>query len=158
MRYSFDHYDSHGYLKAPLMLWLGWFFLARAWVVFAVAGVSRESGSRILQWVYPDNHTLYLGLLIGIPSVGLMWMMGLRKPDRHWVDKITQKGRAATLALIAVQLLQTLYHVYLEHGQFHWANALTLLLLLWFGIYLLNSKWVKDCFSVPKLPNQGENH
>ncbi|MEJ3673301.1 DUF2919 domain-containing protein [Vibrio vulnificus] len=152
MRYSIDHYDNQGYLKAPLLLWFGWFFLARAWVVFAGAGASRESGDKILQIVYPDNHTLYLGLLIGIPSVLLMWIMGLRKPGRQWIDKLTNYGRGFTLCLVLGQIVQTAYHVYLEHGEFSWTNGLTLLILLWFGIYLFNSQWVKDCFHVPNLP------
>ncbi|WP_154218762.1 DUF2919 family protein, partial [Vibrio parahaemolyticus] len=41
MRYSFDQYDAHGFLKAPILVWLGWMFLARSWVVFAMAGGSR---------------------------------------------------------------------------------------------------------------------
>lgn len=158
LRYSIDHYDTQGYLKAPLLLWFGWFFLARAWVVFAGAGASRESGAKILQIVYPDNHTLYLGLMVGVPSVLLMWIMGLRKPGRGWIDRITTYGRGITLVLVFGQLAQTLYHVYLEHGEFNWANALTLLILLWFGIYVLNSQWVRDCFLVPNLPHDDNEH
>ena len=152
MRYSIDHYDSQGYLKAPLLLWLGWLFLARSWVVFAGAGASRESGTKILQVVYPETHTLYIGLIIGIPSVLLMWVMGLRKPGRRWIDRLTTYGRGVTLFLVVGQLLQTFYHVYLERGAFNWANGLTLVILLWFGIYVFNSQWVKDCFHVPNLP------
>ena len=107
MRYSFDQYDAHGFLKAPIMLWLGWMFLARSWVVFAMAGVSRDNGSKILSIVYPDSNTLYLGLSMGIPSLLLMWLMGLRHSDRGWVNQITQHGRAMTLILCGIQLVQT---------------------------------------------------
>ncbi|EKO3593173.1 DUF2919 family protein, partial [Vibrio metschnikovii] len=65
MRYPIEHYDRYGYLNASLWLWLGWLFLARAWVVFVVAGVSREHGSTILSFVYPDHDMLYLGLMTG---------------------------------------------------------------------------------------------
>ena len=34
VRYSLEQYDKHGFLKAPLWLWLGWLFLAKAWVIF----------------------------------------------------------------------------------------------------------------------------
>ncbi|EDP59144.1 DUF2919 domain-containing protein [Vibrio sp. AND4] len=151
MRYSFDQYDAHGFLRAPMMLWLGWLFLARSWVVFAMAGVSRDSGSKILAIVYPDSNTLYLGLSMGIPSLLLMWLVGLRHPDRGWVNQITQYGRAMTLILCGIQLVQTMYHVYLEHGVFNWANALTITLLTWFMIYLFNGRWAKDCFNVPQV-------
>ncbi|MCV5389142.1 DUF2919 domain-containing protein, partial [Escherichia coli] len=90
-----------------------------------MAGVSRESGSKLLSIVYPDSSTLYLGLSIGIPSLFLMWLMGLRHPDRVWVNQITRYGREMTLILCGIQLAQTMYHVYLEHGVFNWANALT---------------------------------
>ncbi len=116
-----------------------------------MAGVSRESGSKLLSMVYPDSSTLYLGLSIGIPSLLLMWLMGLRHPDRGWVNQITRYGREMTLILCGIQLAQTMYHVYLEHGVFNWANALTITLLTWFMIYLLNGRWVKDCFNVPQL-------
>ncbi len=124
-------------------------FLARSWVVFAMAGVSRESGSKLLAIVYPDSETLYLGLLMGIPSLLLIWLMGLRQPERKWVNKIMNYGRELTLILCGIQLMQTMYHVYLEHGVFNWANALTITLLSWFVIYLLNGRWVRDCFNVP---------
>jgi hypothetical protein len=150
VRYAFDQYDAHGFLKAPILVWLGWMFLARSWVVFAMAGVSRESGSKLLSIVYPDSSTLYLGLLMGIPSLLFMWLMGLRQPDRRRVNKIMCYGREMTLVLCGIQLTQTMYHVYLERGVFNWANALTITLLTWFIIYLVNGRWVKDCFNVPQ--------
>ncbi|MFW8631161.1 DUF2919 domain-containing protein [Vibrio natriegens] len=156
MRYAFDQYDTHGFLKAPIFVWLGWMFLARSWVVFAMAGVSRESGSKLLSIVYPDSSTLYLGLLAGVPSLLLMWLMGLRQPDRKWVNKVMSYGREVTLILCSIQLAQTMYHVYLEHGVFNWANALTITLITWFMIYLLNGRWVKDCFNVPQFEHNKE--
>ncbi|ELP50740.1 membrane protein [Vibrio cholerae 4260B] len=47
--------------------------------------------------------------------------------------------------------MQTAFHVYLQQGAFHWANALTLLLLLWFGIYLVQSRHVRDSLKAPAL-------
>ncbi|ARO99220.1 Inner membrane protein YfeZ [Vibrio alginolyticus] len=158
VRYSLDQYDAHGFLKAPIILWVGWMFLVRSWVVFAMAGVSRDSGSKLLAIVYPDSSTLYLGLAMGIPSLLLMWLMGLRHPDRGWVNRITRYGREITLILCGIQLAQTMYHVYLEHGVFNWANALTITLLAWFMIYLLNGRWVKDCFHVPQLAHDEQQH
>lgn len=133
-------------------------FLARSWVVFAMAGVSRESGSKLLSIVYPDSSTLYLGLLAGVPSLLLMWLMGLRQPERSRVNKVMSYGREVTLILCSIQLAQTMYHVYLERGVFNWANALTITLITWFMIYLLNGRWVKDCFNVPHFEhNEGQS-
>jgi len=149
VRYSFEQYDKHGFLKAPLLLWLGWAFLAKAWVVFIVAGASRESGSKILEIVYPDHSMLYLGLAMGVPSIALMWLISLRNPDRAWLNRIVAWGKPVTILTAAGQLAQTLYHIYLQNGVFSWTNGLTSVALLWFTLYLVNSKSVADCFYNP---------
>ncbi|MBF4335513.1 DUF2919 domain-containing protein [Vibrio anguillarum] len=149
MRYALERYDQNGFLKAPKLIWLGWLFLAKAWVVFVVAGASRDNGTTILTIVYPDHSMLYLGLIIGLPSIILMWLISLRAPERSWLNRIVSMGKPLTLLMVILQFMQTLYHIYLEHGVFNWANASTLLVLLWFGLYLLKSKSVRDCFSIP---------
>lgn len=149
MRYSFEQYDKHGFLKSPKWLWLGWLFMAKAWVVFVVAGASRESGSKILNIVYPDHSMLYLGLVMGIPSIILMWLVSLRSPDRRWVNRVVGWGKVITLLTVISQFGQSLYHVYLEHGAFSWANGSTMVVLLWFVIYVLKSQSVSDSLRAP---------
>lgn len=146
MRYALEQYDKHGFLKAPKLVWLGWLFLAKAWVVFVVAGASRESGSKILSIVYPDHNMLYLGLAMGVPSILLMWMVGLRSPEREWINKIVAYGKSITLITALAQLSQTFYHVYLAHGAFSWTNGAVMLLLLWLIIYFTKSRSVRDSF------------
>ncbi|MGY3570385.1 DUF2919 domain-containing protein [Vibrio paucivorans] len=149
MRYAIEQYDKHGFLKAPKWLWLGWIFLAKAWVVFVVAGASRDSGSKILSIVYPDHTMLYLGLAMGLPSMVLMWLFSLRNPDRAWLNRVVSWGGGITLATSIAQLIQTLYHVYLDNGAFSWANGATMLLLMWFVLYLTKSRSVSDCLQTP---------
>ncbi|WP_162046875.1 DUF2919 domain-containing protein [Vibrio taketomensis] len=145
MRYAIEAYDKHGFLHAPKWLWLGWLLLAKAWVVFVVAGVSRDSGSTILAYVYPDHDMLYLGLAMGLPSIALMWLISLRTPERHWVNRIVSWGKPITLVMAVSQLLQSIYHVYLQAGLFSWTNGVIMVALLWFSIYVYQSKTVKDC-------------
>ncbi len=125
--------------------------MAKAWVVFVVAGASRESGSKILTIVYPDHSMLYLGLVMGLPSIALMWLISLRSPERKWVNWIVSWGKPVTLLTVASQFSQSLYHVYLEHGAFSWVNGMTLVALLWFGIYVLQSRSVRDSLKTPAL-------
>ncbi len=125
--------------------------MAKAWVVFVVAGASRESGSKILTIVYPDHSMLYLGLAMGLPSIALMWLISLRSPERKWVNWIVSWGKPVTLLTVASQFSQSLYHVYLEHGAFSWVNGMTLVVLLWFGIYVLQSRSVRDSLKTPAL-------
>lgn len=151
MRYAIEQYDKHGFLKAPKLLWFSWLFLAKAWIVFVVAGASRESGSKILSIVYPDHTMLYLGLAMGVPSIALMWLVNLRSPERHWVNRIVAWGRSITLVTATLQLSQTMYHVYLVHGAFSWTNGAVMLLLLWLIIYIARSRSVRDSFHNPPM-------
>ncbi len=144
VRYSLEQYDKHGFLKAPLWLWLGWLFLAKAWVIFILAGASRENGAQILDIIYPDHALFYLDLGMGLPSLALMWAIGLRSPDRGWVSKTLSVAKPITLLIIAGQFSQTVYHVYLEHGVFQWSSAITLVILLWFMLYTYNSRHVRE--------------
>ncbi|EGU48235.1 hypothetical protein VII00023_21012 [Vibrio ichthyoenteri ATCC 700023] len=153
MRYAIDAYDKNGFLNAPRLLWLGWMLLAKAWVVFVVAGASRDSGSEILTYVYPDHDMLYLGLMMGVPSIALMWLVSLRTPERGWVSRLVSWGKPITLITAVSQLAQSVYHVYLQAGAFSWTNGLIMLLLLWFCIYVYQSKTVRDCFMIPATNN-----
>ena len=150
MRYGIEQYDQHGFLKAPIWLWLGCAFLIRAWVVFVVAGASRQEGSQILQYVYPNHTMLYLGLMMGLPVVLGMWLLGLRTSESHRINYLVSFFRGTSLIVVGLQLLHTVYLIRLEHWQFSWANAITLVLLVWFAIYLVNSRDVKDCLSAPQ--------
>ncbi|WP_260259541.1 DUF2919 domain-containing protein [Vibrio intestinalis] len=147
MRYAIEAYDKNGFLQAPKWLWLGWLLLARAWIVFIAVGVTRTSGDKILNYVYPDYHMLYLGLAMGVPSILFMWLIGLRSPERRWaVNLVKWLAKPLTLAVTIIQLGQSLYHVYLQAGAFSWVNGMIMLALLWFSIYLYRSKTVSDCF------------
>lgn len=146
MQYPIEHYDHYGYLKPSLWLWFGWLFLARAWLIFIIAGVSREQGEVILTFIYPDRHQLYWGLVVGLPSIVLMWLVHLRQEQRHSLLAFFQLGYVITLLTVMTQLIHTLHSVYLEHGAFNWLNAFTLVILLWLGWYLLRSRRVRACF------------
>lgn len=154
LRYSIEQYDKHGFLHAPVLLWLGWLFLAKAWLVLILAGVSRQSGSDILAFAYPDHSMLYLALLTGTPSLAMMWLISWRSPQRHWVNRIVSWGKWVTLGLIGLQFAQTVYHVYLQHGVFRWSNALTLLVLMWLALYIARSRRIQDCLCIPPAANR----
>ena len=149
MRYPIESYDKHGYLKAPVWLWLGWLFLAKAWVVFVVAGVSRESGAKLLEIIYPDHTTLYIGLVAGIPVMLFSWLIGLRSPERVLICRVIEYGKPVSVVTILGQLALVGYQIYLSRGAFSWSNALTLVGLLWFLLFVMKSRRVRDCFHSP---------
>ncbi|GAD89049.1 hypothetical protein VHA01S_014_00740 [Vibrio halioticoli NBRC 102217] len=146
VRYLIEEYDKNGYLKAPFWLWLCWLFLARGWIVFALAGVTKDRGSDILAMIYPNSSSLYMMMCMGVPSLLLMWVIGLRNPDRHWLNKLIGLGRAVSILLSVSQLALELHYISLQDGQFSWGSALSVVGLSWIIIYLFNSRRVKDCF------------
>ncbi|WED22519.1 DUF2919 domain-containing protein [Vibrio sp. JC009] len=151
MQYSIEQYDKHGFLQVPVWLSLSWFFLAKAWVVFIMAGVSRDAGVKVLEVIYPVTSTLYIGLIVGAPVLILFWLLGLRHPDRKWVLKVIHYGRALTISVTLAQIGLSAYQVYLDGGRFSWANALSLLMLFWILIFVMRSRRVRDCFRSPLL-------
>lgn len=151
MRYSIEEYDSEGFLKAPKWLWFGWLFLAKAWVVFIVAGASRDSGAELLEIIYPIRSTLYIGLILGFPAIVLMWLLGLRKSERSRICTLLSYGKWITIITVSLQLLLVGYQTYLDNVQFSWANSLSLLGLVWLLIYISKSRRVQDCFQSPLL-------
>ncbi len=123
------------------------------WVVFIVAGASRQDGSQILEYVYPNHTMLYLGLAMGLPIVVGMWLMGLRKADTDKINRSVSYLRGTSILVVLMQLGHTVYLVSLQHWQFTWTNAMTLVLLCWFAIYLVNSRYVIDCLAMPRKIN-----
>ncbi len=62
-------FDAHGRLRLPLLFWCVLLLQARTWVLFLMAGASRQQGDAILNLFYPDHDRFWLGLLPGVPAV-----------------------------------------------------------------------------------------
>lgn len=151
MRYSIDEYDSEGMLKVPKWLWLGWLFLAKAWIVFIVAGASRDLGAKVLEIIYPVHQTLYVGLATGLPAMFLIWLTGIRHSPLRFVGLLYRYGRSITLVTIFMQLALVSYQIYLDSLRFNWVNAFSLVGLGWLLLYTLKSQRVKACFKHQKV-------
>lgn len=151
MRYAIEEYDTNGFLKPCAWLYLGWLFLAKAWIVFIIAGASRDLGARLLSIIYPVNHALYLGLVLSLPIVILAWSVSLRTPERQWLNKVVSWGRSCTAFVVGMQFIATFYHLSETRWMFNWSDALTLLGLVWFCIFLLQSPRAKDTFIAPNM-------
>jgi len=145
--YPIDAYDKHGLLKPSMMLWLALAFSAKAWIVFVMAGASREQGSQILTIFYPLRESLYIGMVIGLPALLLMWLSGQRYKNHNVMNFLWQHGKKLLLAAYITDCLLQLYHLSLTHGAFSWTRATTMLLTLWFSLYLLRSTRVRNTFA-----------
>ncbi|HIF9107968.1 TPA: DUF2919 domain-containing protein [Photobacterium damselae] len=147
MLYPIDAYDKHGGLKPSTMLWLSLAFSAKAWVVFIMAGVSRNQGTQLLELIYPVRETLYVGLAFGLPAIGLMWLSGQRHKNNKLVNYLWRHGRTILLATYLTDVILQLYHLVLTQGSFSWLVGINLLLTLWLLLYLYRSSRVKNTFA-----------
>ena len=74
------HYDAHGRLRLPLLFWLVLLLQARTWVLFVIAGASREQGTALLNLFYPDHDNFWLGLISGGAGIFAEWSAGFISP------------------------------------------------------------------------------
>lgn len=79
LKYSPDDYDNKGQLRLPLSFRAILLLQARTWVLFVAAGASRQQGASLLELFYPDNHTFWLGLALGIPAALGLLLTGYRQ-------------------------------------------------------------------------------
>ena len=134
-------YDSFGRLKLPLLFWGVLILQARTWVLFVIAGASREQGSALLTLFYPDRDTFWPGLLVGLPAAVAFMLSG----RRHLWPRLWQAWRGV---LVATQLILIFWQALLW-WQGEAITGVTLALLvadiyaLW---WMLSSRRLRGCF------------
>lgn len=89
-------YDGHGRLRLPFVFWCVLLLQARTWVVFVMAGASRQQGGTLLDLFYPDHDNFWIGLLPGVPAVLAFLLSGRRHqlprlwPLMRWILILAQ--------------------------------------------------------------------
>ncbi len=95
-------FDAHGRLRLPLLFWCVLLLQARTWVLFLMAGASRQQGDAILNLFYPDHERFWLGLLPGVPAVLAFLLSGYRQ-------RLPRLWRAMRWLLVLSQVLLLLW-------------------------------------------------
>lgn len=134
-------FDAHGRLRLPFMFWCLLLLQARTWVLFVMAGASREQGGALLGLFYPDHDNFWIGLLPGVPAVLAFLLSGRRHLyPRFW--------RAVCLGLIAAQCVLLFWQPWLWlQGEPLSGVGLSLLVLDIFGLWwLLTNSRLRACF------------
>lgn len=85
-------------MRLPLLFWCVLLLQARTWVLFVLAGASRDQGNTLLNLFYPDHDNFWLGLLPGVPAVLAFLLSG----RRHLWPRLWSALRSL---LIAAQLI-----------------------------------------------------
>ncbi|VDZ82230.1 DUF2919 domain-containing protein [Kluyvera intermedia] len=74
--FSPDDFDPQGRLRLPFLFWCLLLLQARTWVLFLMAGASRDQGDALLNLFYPDHSLFWIGLLPGVPAVFAFLLSG----------------------------------------------------------------------------------
>lgn len=93
-------------MRMPFLFWCVLLLQARTWVLFVLAGASRDQGNTLLNLFYPDHDNFWLGLLPGVPAVLAFLLSG----RRHLWPRLWSALRGL---LIAAQLVLLGWQPYL---------------------------------------------
>lgn len=91
-----DDYDAAGRLHLPVLFWGVLLLQARTWVLFIMAGASRQQGDTLLTLFYPDHQAFWGGLLMGLPALAGFFLCAWRQHflrlwhHAYWVLLVAQ--------------------------------------------------------------------
>lgn len=143
--YSFspDDYDHHGALRLPLWFWGVLVLQARTWILFVMAGASRQQGEGLLQLFYPDTQRFWFGIMLGLPAA----LAFLIAPRRHQWPRLWHAWRWVLCASLLAALGGSLFSLWQQaDNQPPLDIALVLLDALALAYLLLNAR-LKACFA-----------
>lgn len=143
IEFSPSAYDGHGRLRLPFLFWCILLLQARTWVLFVMAGASRQQGDSLLNLFYPDRDNFWLGLLPGVPAVVAFLLSGRRhQSPRLWA--------AMRWVLIAAQLVLLVWQPLLWlQGEPLSGIGLALVVMDIFALWwLLSNRRLRACFSL----------
>lgn len=141
--YSPDDYDHHGILRLPLWFWGVLILQARTWLLFIIAGASRQQGESLLQLFYPDPQRFWYGILLGLPAA-LAFLLSGRRATR---PRLWRAWRWVLMASLLAAFGGTLYSLWQPDGN---AVGLDIILALLDALalsYLWLNARLKACFA-----------
>lgn len=134
-------YDAQGRLRLPFLFWCLLLLQARTWVLFLMAGASRDQGDALLNLFYPDHSLFWIGLLPGVPAVLAFLLSGRRHVyPRLW--------RLFHPALVVAQLILLFWQPWLcLSGEAVSGVGVSLLVLDIYALWwLLSNRRLRACF------------
>jgi len=135
------YYDDAGRVKPAAAVYLCIAFLSRSLLILIGSVSVRENGEQLLALFYPDKQYLYINLAIAFPAFLALLLLGFR-------EKIWQADRCWMFSCIKPLLIFSVLadlglHIMLaniDHWQFSWVTAVTLLLDSLIFYFLLKDK------------------
>ncbi|CAH0534165.1 Inner membrane protein YfeZ [Vibrio stylophorae] len=148
--YNDEDFDQYGLLKPSHWLWLVVLLLMRGWLIFVMAGVSREHGSPILSQFYPQHGQLAVALLLGLPALVLAWTASLKQyrhtfSARYW--RYGQPILLLSLLIDGLNQLVTIHHLWSQGEVVATWQPILLLTTVWAFIFMLKSQRSREAFA-----------
>ena len=144
--YALKYYTEAGDLKTPPLLFYLLLFLSRTWILLVLSLASSQTGTDILQLLYPDKTHFYSGLLIGLLPVIIFIVSGRRHAQDSWALKCWPYCFYLLLISIIGDLSLQIYYLYLDNFQYSISASLQLVIGLWSCLYITKSKHLIDSF------------
>lgn len=142
MNYSPDDYDARGQLRLPLSFWAILLLQARTWVLFVMAGASRQQGTTLLELFYPDTRTFWLGMALGCPAAAGLLLTGYRQR----LPRLWQAWRWVLVATLAVMLCQQGVSLWLHEESVSPPVLIVSVLDILALLALCGQRRLRDCF------------
>ncbi|MCX8956722.1 DUF2919 domain-containing protein [Erwinia psidii] len=141
-KYHPDDYDIRGQLKLPAAFWLILLLQARTWILFVMAGASRQQGAALLELFYPDQQAFWIGLGLGVPAALGLVLTGYRQRfPRLW-----QRWRWMLCLTLLATLAQQGLMLWQGNEALSPPGVLFTLMDLAGLIYLTFGRRIGDCF------------
>ncbi|MBA4714257.1 MULTISPECIES: DUF2919 domain-containing protein [Citrobacter] len=138
-------YDVHGCLRLPFLFWCVLLLQARTWVLFVIAGSSREQGNTLLNLFYPDHDAFWLGLLPGVPAVLAFLLSG-----RRFAFPVLWHRLRGLLILAQLVLLCWQPVMWLAGDPLNGVGLALLVADIVALVWLLTNQRLRACFSLEK--------
>lgn len=135
------YYDDAGRVKPPSAVYYAGLFLCRSLLVLIGALSSRQYGNELLMIFYQKKSLLYINLGIALPAFLALVVIGFR--EKIWSAQFTWVFgfiRPSLLLACLADFMFNLMLAYLQHWQFSWPIAITLMLNLLCLYYLYKDK------------------
>ena len=138
-------FDAHGRLRLPFLFWCVLLLQARTWVLFLMAGASRQQGDALLNLFYPDHDAFWLGLLPGVPAVLAFLLSG-----RRFAFPVVWRWLRGLLILAQLVLLCWQPVMWLAGDPVNGVGLALLVADVVALIWLLTNQRLHACFSLEK--------
>lgn len=133
-----------GNLRLPAVFWRILLLQALTWLLFVMAGASRQQGASLLELFYPDHQAFWIGLGLGVPAALGLVLTGYRQ-------RFAQLWRYWRWVLCLTLLATIFQQPWQEDGPLSPLVVLFTFMDLSGLFYLLFSRRMRDCFD-PALP------